>query len=71
MRNSADQSESAKHRPCDVRVTGAQQRFDGGDLRAAPRHLTLEIRRRGCYFAVAGGGFGGHLWPVFARHPIW
>ena len=32
----------------DVRVTAAQQRFDGGDLRAAPRHLTLEIRRRGC-----------------------
>jgi hypothetical protein len=52
-------------------VTTAQQRFDSGDLRAAPRHLTLDIRRRGFYFAIAGGGFGGHLRPVFARHPIW
>jgi hypothetical protein len=52
-------------------VTAAQQGFDGSDLRAAPRHLTLEIRCRGCYFVVAGCGLGGHLWPVFARHPIW
>jgi len=53
-------------------VTTAQQRFDGGYFSAAPRHLTLEIRRRGrCYFVVAGCGFGGHLRPVFARHPIW
>jgi hypothetical protein len=52
-------------------VTGSQQRFDGGDLSAAARHLTLEIRRGDCYFLAAGGGFGGHLWPVFARHPIW
>jgi hypothetical protein len=52
-------------------VTAAQQRFDSGDLRAAARHLTLEIRRCGYYFAVTGGGFGGQLWPVFARHPIW
>jgi hypothetical protein len=52
-------------------VTATQQGFDGGDLSAAARHLTLEIRRRGCYFVVAGCGFGGHLWPVFARHPIW
>jgi hypothetical protein len=52
-------------------VTAAQQRFDGGDFSAAPCRLTLEIRCRGCYFVFAGGGFGGHLWPVFARHPIW
>jgi hypothetical protein len=51
-------------------VTAPQQGFDGGDLSAAARHLTMQIRRCGCYFLVAGGGFGGHLWPVFARHPI-
>jgi hypothetical protein len=53
-------------------VTAAQQRFDGGDLSAAPRHLTLEILRLG-YFATVGNGcgFGAHLCPVFARHPIW
>jgi hypothetical protein len=51
-------------------VTAAQQRFDGGDLGVAPRDLTLKIWHCGCYF-VAGGGFGAHLCPVFARHPIW
>ena len=52
-------------------MTGAQQHFDGGNLDVAPRDLTLEIRPHDYYFAVAGCGFGAHLCPVFAMHPIW
>jgi hypothetical protein len=55
-------------------VTTAQQRFDSCNLTAAPRHLTFGIRSYDFYrggFVTGCCGFGGHLWPVFARHPTW
>ncbi len=44
-------------------MTAPKEPLGVGDFGAAPLDFTLAI-----YFA--GGSFGGHLWPVFTKHPI-
>jgi hypothetical protein len=44
-------------------VSAAEKSFHLSELSVTSVDFLLEI-----YFVV--GGFGGHLWPVFTKHPI-